>query len=458
MSSSSENDSAGLTPEQNHVGGADNQSISSSEVRTDDRQTGENFRFGSDDETRPPEPLGEAAYHGLAREVVRRFERETEADPIALLLIFLVLFGNIIGRSAHFIVSGVWHGANLFLGLVGATVAGRKGTAWGALIALFRLIDPDYCDRCISSGLSSGEGLIQSVSDPVDSPNVDRRRHGIIDKRRFILEEEFGRALKAMQRQGNTLSPLLRLGWDGKTLQTLTKNPMIATDPHITLNVQITKTELSHNFSTIESAGGLGNRFLWPWVKRSKFLPDGGNIDKNLLEPLVGPLQAAIQFASQVGEVVRTKEADELWREIYPRLSAERPGLYGALTARAAPQVLRLAMIYALLDHNDFIRPQHLLAALEIIRYCDDSVRFIFTDRIGDPIADRILEALRDTAPAGLTRSEISEVFHRNRSQNEIENGLEILRQHGLATWREEATSGRSIQRWFSQDAPVVIR
>ena len=50
-------------------------------------------------------------------------------------------------------------------------------------------------------------------------------------------------------------------------------------------------------------------------------------------------------------------------------------------------------MIYALLsgDGLDFIRPEHLTAALEIVRFSDHSVRFIFGDRIGDPIADKIL-------------------------------------------------------------------
>ena len=425
----------------------------------------DNFRYGADAEAGPPEPLGDAAYYGLAGEVVRRIEPETEADPVALLLIFLVVFGNVIGRSAHFLVSGGRHAANLFLALVGATSAGRTGTASSGVMSLFRLVDQDYCDHCVTSGLSSGEGLIQAVRDAVVLTQNDRREQrnippdpGVRDKRLLVLEEEFARPLKTMQRIGNTLSPLLRLGWDGQTLKTMTKRPMVATEPHLSLNVQISKTELAHHLNTIESAGGLGNRILFAWVKRSKCLPDGGSLDDQLLQPLVDRLVTAVQFASQVGEVVRSPAADEIWREVYPRLSAGRPGLYGALTARAAPQALRLAMIYALLDHNDFVRPEHLMAALEVVRFCDDSVKFIFGDRIGDPIADRILEALRDAGPAGLTRSDISELFQRNRTQNEIENGLEVLREYGLAGAREEQTPGRSVERWFSLDAPVVTR
>ena len=74
-------------------------------------------------------------------------------------------------------------------------------------------------------------------------------------------------------------------------------------------------------------ASGIG--ILWSWVKRSKFLPDGGEINDRFLEPLVAPLRAAVRFASEAGEVTRTPEADEMWREIYPRLSAS-PQVCGA--------------------------------------------------------------------------------------------------------------------------------
>ena len=112
---------------------------------------------------------------------------------------------------------------------------------------------------------------------------------------------------------------------------------------------------------------------------------------------------------------------------VYPGLSGERPGLYGSLTARFAPIALRLANLYALLDHVDMVMPVHLEAALEVIRYCDDSVKFIFGDKIGDPIADKILDKLREAGTTGLTRSEISDLFQRNRSAREIERGFQVL-------------------------------
>ena len=46
-------------------------------------------------------------------------------------------------------------------------------------------------------------------------------------------------------------------------------------------------------------------------------------------------------------------------------------GLYGAVTSRAEAQVVRLSLIYALLDCSPVIRQEHLLAALALWEYCE---------------------------------------------------------------------------------------
>src|SRR5262249_35570613 len=60
-----------------------------------------------------PEALGETAYHGLAGDIVRAIDPHTEADPAALLVQFLVSFGNLIKRSAHFIAEADRHYCNM---------------------------------------------------------------------------------------------------------------------------------------------------------------------------------------------------------------------------------------------------------------------------------------------------------------------------------------------------------
>ena len=71
-----------------------------------------------------PAPLGEAAYHGVFGEIVRALAPETEADPAAVLAQLLAMFGNVIGRTAHFCVGRDTHYLNLFVGIVGQTSKG----------------------------------------------------------------------------------------------------------------------------------------------------------------------------------------------------------------------------------------------------------------------------------------------------------------------------------------------
>ena len=75
--------------------------------------------------------------------------------------------------------------------------------------------------------------------------------------------------------------------------------------------------------------------------------------------------------------MVRDEDTEALWEEIYPELSAGGPGLLGAITARAAPQVMRLACTYAALDRTYVISRSHLDAATDA--YID---RFTLPEKI----------------------------------------------------------------------------
>jgi hypothetical protein len=114
-----------------------------------------------------PDPLAPEAFYGLAGDIVRTVEPHSEADPAALLVQTLVAFGNVIGRRAHYLVEGAQHYMNLFAVLVGLTAKGRKGTSLGRVLQLFDAVDLDWRQNRVTSGLSSGEGLIWAVRDPI---------------------------------------------------------------------------------------------------------------------------------------------------------------------------------------------------------------------------------------------------------------------------------------------------
>jgi hypothetical protein len=408
-----------------------------------------------------PERLAGAAFRGVAGEFVRIVEPHTEAAPAGLLVQFLIAVGSLIGSGPHFIAERDRHPARLFAVLVGESSKGRKGSSWSHVRDVMQRVDPEWSKR-VPSGLSSGEGLIWAVRDPVIRREAIREHGrvvgyesvqadaGIADKRLLVYESEFASALRVIERDGNTLSAQVRLAWDTGDLRVLTKeSPVQATGAHISVLGHVTAEELRRYLGRTEVGNGFANRFLWIFVQRSKVLPEGGALDPAAFEPLVGRVRHAIEAARALGdrEIRRDEEARALWYEIYAQLSEGKPGLLGAVVSRAEAQVMRLAVVYALLDESAVIQRVHLEAAVEVWRYADESARFIFGDALGDPVADAILAAIRSD-PGGLTRAEINRLFTGHRESADIGRALRALTERGLAVSERVSTGGRPAERW----------
>jgi len=394
-----------------------------------------------------PDPLAEDAYYGLVGEITQKIEPHTEADSAALLTQFLVAFGNVVDRSAHFLVEATPHYTTLFAVLVGDTAKSRKGTSWGHIPRIYEPLDTDWIKERIQNGLSSGEGLIWAVRDPLGKDN------GVVDKRLLVVESEFASTLKVISREGNTLSPVIRNAWDTGDLNILNKNsPAKATDAHISIIGHITNQELLRYLNNTEAGNGFGNRFLWVCVRRSKLLPEGGCIENEDFEPLKARLEQAINTASGTERIKFNEDARKLWYQVYPELSEGKLGLFGAMIARAEAQVIRLACIYALLDCSAKIQEAHLRAALAVWDYCAASCRYIFGDTLGDPDADDLLKALRESSK-GMTRTQISNVvFKRHKNAAQIGRVLDLLETRGLIQSVKKETDGRTAEVWFAAE------
>jgi hypothetical protein len=391
-----------------------------------------------------PAPLAPEAFVGLAGEFVQLVGPESEADPASLLFSFLVTVGTIIGRGPYYQVGGDRHYTSLFAVIVGETAKSRKGMSWGEVRRLAALVDEGWSQSRIAGGLSSGEGLIHAVRDP--NPRIGD--DGESDKRLLAVEGELSQPLQSLKRDGNTLSAIVRLAWDGQPLRVLAKNTgEVCLEPHISILGHVTACELRRQLTSTEMANGFANRFLWSCAARSRCLPFGGAVDETALAGIAGRIKRAIEHARSVGRIDFGSEARNGWVQVYPKLSEGQLGLLGAVTARAEAQAARLAMLYALLDECTEIKLPHLRAALAAWRYCEQSARFIFGDSLGDSTADEILTLLR-SSPEGFTRSEIIDHFKRNKLGAEIARALGVLQSHGLARMETRNTSGRPAEIW----------
>ena len=411
-----------------------------------------------------PEPPSKRAFHGLAGEIVRVIEPHSEADPTALLAQLLVGSGAALGRTACFQVEGSRHYLNEYVTLVGQISKARKGTSWDRVRQVLEIADPKFVENRIFGGLSSGEGLIWAVRDPIFKRHmikkagriVDHQDYqedpGVADKRLLAFEPEFASVLRRIEGQtGNSLSAVLRQAWERGNMQTLTKNaPAKATGAHVSLVSHVTVEEFRRRLTQTEMANGFANRFMPVCVQRSKLLPEGGTPIIAELEALGRRLGEALAFGRMAGELHRDDAARAMWASVYGPLSEGKPGLAGCLLARGEAHVMRLAAIYAVLDLSRTIGAEHIMAALALWEYVEQSVLFIFGDLLGDPLADDLLRLLRSVGENGITRTEINSYRGRNQTAERVGRALGLLLEHRFARFERIKTEGRPTERWFA--------
>lgn len=398
-----------------------------------------------------PDPL---AFHGLAGEIVRTIEPHTEADPVALLVQLLIMFGNAAGRGTHCFIEAARHGLNEFAVIVGDSANGRKGTSFNHIKRLFEVPAPEWTGERVMGGLSSGEGLIFNVRDPGPESTDPKKPAdpGILDKRLMVVEPEFANVLRVANRQTNTISVVIRNAWDSVTLRTMTRNNALrATDTHISILGHISPEELRRELNDISILNGFANRFLFVAAKRSKMLPHGGRVPHGDLERLQFAIADGLDKVRQLERIELDSNARKLWEASYERLTTAPPGSMGAIYNRAAPHVRRLAMIQAAINGNDQVGFDHLAAALALWQYCSDTATFVFGASTGDRLADDILAYLQATGKCGMTRTEITNALGRNQSASRISEALTMLETARLARRETQTdTGGRPAERWYA--------
>jgi hypothetical protein len=380
------------------------------------RATGTNPLYdpapGLERPSRPGPVPDPAVFCGLVGESVARLDPTTEADPVGVLVNLMSAGGAYIGPGPFLRLGDDRHPALIWALTVGATAAGRKGAATATAKRLLAAAVPEFLAEHAASGLSSGEGLIEAVKDE-DGPDSG----GTPDKRLWLVESEYGITMIRARREGSSLGGVLRQAWNGEDLAVMNRQRLRASHPHIALIGHISPFELRSRMQDADLAGGTYNRFLPVFVHRTLLLPESSGAPQALVNSLAEDWRRVLKHARTVGEVELTEQARQLWRdEVYPALSGAEDGNgpLAEFTARAAPYAKRCAMVYALLDGKTRIDTQHLYAAWALVRYARASAAHILgaaASTTGDPRLDKLCAAVRAAGPAGLSGTQVQQMF-----------------------------------------------
>lgn len=388
-------------------------------------------RVVSHDADAPSLDPASAALRGLPGDVVRALEPHTEADPAALLVNTLAAFGAMVGPMAEARVGFAHHPPSVFVALVGRTSRSRKGTATVEIDGLMRHVEDDWHARHAVGGFASGEAFIEHAEEQPGEAI-------------YMVESELARLLAVASRDGSSVSSVLRNAWDFRGMEhRIRKKKYVAPPAPVTLIGHITIDEVKdprHGLRPVECLNGFGNRVLWVFVDRRRVVANLEPVPERTLGPLVRRLHSALVTARGVGVVVRTPEANDLWTELYGAMANDDGlGVVDALTARAEAQVLRLSLIYALMDGSPAVERSHLESAWEVWRYCRWSAQHIWVGRgTGDPDVDRIAAVL--AGGDELTARELDRMFQGHRSTAELREKAIRL---GVAVEVSRPTGGR---------------
>ncbi len=378
-----------------------------------------------------PAPPDDAVYHGPLGEIVRAVAPHTEADPVGVLGTLLASVGAAMG-NLRYIYQGSAQAPNLFVVLVGDSSTGRKGTAGSIAREVMNRAYPDW-GQLIVAGLGSGEGLVGYLK--------ANEKQG--EPRALVMESEFGRLLTVMGREGSTLSPMVRDAWDGVPMgRVLAREQSIVHSHHVGIVAHVTPVELRAKLSGTDAANGFGNRFIWLAVRRTRLVPFPTSPVEHVDTGLFAAVGAAIANTQAPGEVPWSPDARDAWEDLYLALTMHRPwGLLAAMTARTEAQIVRLALVYALLDRSPVIDVPHLRAAHALWDYAVRSVASVFGTSTGDRHADALRLQLAD----GPLKWEDAKRALGVRSAADLESAVALLESLGIAerTKTRLATSKR---------------
>ena len=272
-------------------------------------------------------------------------------------------------------------------------------------------VEDGWHERHQVSGFGSGEAFIQHAA--------ERPGEAIL-----MIEPELSRLFAVAAREGSTASAALRSAWDFRRMELRTRSHLLdAPAAPVSLVGHITMGELRdtrHGLRGVEILNGFGNRVLWTYVDRRKSVSSPRPLRGTEITPLVWRLRLALESARRSGEVMRSPEAELLWKGLYGEIVDDAAeGIVDAVVARGEAQLLRLSLIYALLDGSATIGPRHLESAWEVWRYCRWSAQHIWVgDGTGDPDLDRIADLL--SAGDELSASQLDRMFHGHRSIPEL--------------------------------------
>ena len=405
----------------------------------------------------PPEAYG-GMFPGLLKEAVTLCCGQSEASPVAVAANCLVYFSALIGPCIYLPIGNERRKLNEFFLMAGETAMGKGASLHGVRLVFVQTeqcLSRHLADRrkngesadidkypklkIHTGGLSSGEGLAAALDDDE-----------VTDKRLLAFEPEFGNIMSQCQRQGNTLSPILRNAYDGVDIKPLTKrNRVQVTDPYICLMANTTAQEFNdHDMAKMLHSNGLLNRFMILWQHPENTVPFPAPATDEDIARLAGEFADRILFARHYSYQTHHRKvqprplsldnaAKDYWSTRYNKLiNSADCNQVKLLTRRHRLHALLLASFFALLDYRTSISADDIHTALDWCAYSRRSVVYICNSQAEQYqaegislLSEKLLFAIRNIykEQGRCTASDLYHWFRNKLKRQQMQASLELL-------------------------------
>ena len=406
-----------------------------------------------------PPPLTSVSLHGLVGEFVELAYPTTAACRELLAGSIIPIIGAMFGRSTPCMFgSDVHPGSTFYLNI--ARTADGKGQALNHAIAAARAVDSLWMDNHYHTNVASGEALVRLVC------NRSIKMAGDNGNRLVIVVPEMTACFTAQNREGSTLSDMIRNGWDGVKLENqrseLSKSIAVT---GYTLGVcgAITPKALRDALPEIDWKNGSVNRFLWNVMSGSKDVsrsigsPDfqaWGRRMRRLIELSLNE-STIVDYSAEAAKVW------DAWVDCLPVYEDEDPMADG--TARSKPHALRLANLYAQVDERRLdgwkiaLEPQHVEAAIEHVERGRASMQWYLDQDMVTAIQKgydkqdifklrkMVAKAIEGTGMAAVTAGDVYKAF----SHMTVDDRNQMCLEAGMVPKKDEAERiGKKTTLW----------
>jgi hypothetical protein len=380
--------------------------------------------------------LADAALHGPLGSFARNVAEITRAHPAGVLLAALPFAGAFLARTAYFRYGETMQFPRLFVMTVAKTPYAQHTTLLGPVYRLITAV----------TKMMPAVDAVEVVSGPIISTRQMICRSGAAGDNPQPIVVVGGFDGSWWRRRGSSVHTKMCNNWDGLNFPDLS-DPRRLPCPPIGIVGHQCQDDL---LEVAPTAFGVASRCLWCCIDGHEVGAQPKPLAEEKLNELAKGLTAGIAKARSLNEMGFAEGALALWRASYPVLTRERKDFVANVVLLGGAQVIRVAMVFALLDGSRLIEEPHLRAALTVWHYCRESAERVFGARSGDPLAQH-LQSLLQAGPH--TRTQMHAALHNHTSRAHLSAALASLEADGLVVRERSPTSGRPRETWKLRSA-----